>query len=233
VAEEREREGEGRERGLRPRSRYSAFVGVAFLVLIGIAALNTFGDDEGGILGSEPVLGRPIAQFAVPDIRGPLDGDANLAQDDCENAENPCPPEARRTPACEVDLEGAIRVCDLFNRPLVISSWFTRGAECLPTGDAVDEVARRYRGRANFLSLNSGDDREEVEQIVSERGWRLPVGWDRDGAVSTVLGVGACPTLIFAFPGGIIESVSIGTKDEAEIEARVERLLAKSRKRTP
>jgi hypothetical protein len=208
-------------------------VGLAFLVLIAIAALNTFGDEEGGVLGTEPTRGQPVAQFAVPDIRGDLDGDANVAQDDCETAENPCPRDERRTPACEVDLEGAIRVCDLFDRPLVISAWFTRGADCLPTGDAVDRVAREYRGRVNFLSLNSGDDRAEVERIVAERGWTLPVGWDRDGTASTVLGIGACPTLLFSFPGGILQTVNIGELGEEEIARRVERLVRESRDRAP
>jgi hypothetical protein len=220
-----------------PGGRYSTFVGIAFLVLIGIAALNTFGDDEGGVLGGEanPGRGHAVAQFAVPDIRGSLDGDANVAQDDCETSENPCPADKARTPACKIELEGAIRVCDLFDRPLVISTWFTRAADCLPTNDAVDRVATGYRGRVNFLSLNSGDDRAEVERIVDERGWTMPVGWDRDGTVSTVLGVGGCPTLLFVFPGGIIQSVGIGAEElsESEITRRVDTLVAESRRRGP
>jgi hypothetical protein len=228
---------DGRKRdqgeGSPPERRYTTLVGVAFLALIGVAALNTFGDDEGGVLGTEPTKGEPLAQFAVPDIRGALDGDANVAQDDCETARNPCPAGERRAPACEIDVEGAIRVCDLFDRPLVISSWFTRGADCLPTGDAVDRVAREYRGKVNFLSLNSGDERSKVEQIVTERGWTLPVGWDRDGSLSTVLGIGACPTLIFAFPGGILQTVRIGELSAEEIAERVDALVRESRRRAP
>jgi hypothetical protein len=236
----------GRERGTggaRPQSRYTAVVGALFLGIIGIALLNNLGlidfglpgglGGDGGVLGTEPTRGEPLAQFAVPDIRGDLDGDGNVAQDDCETAENPCPPDERRAPACEIELEGAIRVCDLLDRPLVISSWFTRGADCLPTGDAVDRASHKYRGEVNFLSLNTGDDRAEVERIVSERQWTLPVGWDRDGTVSTVLGIGACPTLIFVFPGGILQTVSIGELDDAEIEERVGKLLRESRERAP
>ena len=66
----------------------------------------------------------------------------------------PCPDDERRTPACEIEPEGAIRVCDLFDRPLVISFWFTRGGDCLPSQDVVDDVSRRYGDRVNFLSVN-------------------------------------------------------------------------------
>ncbi len=112
------------------------------------------------MLGAGAEGDLPLAQFAVPDARGELDGDANIAQDDCETAEIPCPDSEQRTPACEVDLEGAIRVCDLFDRPLVLSFWFTRGGECEAQQDVFDAVYRRYSRPVNFLGINARDDRE-------------------------------------------------------------------------
>ena len=52
----------------------------------------------------------------------------------------PCPEDARRTPACRIRAAGAIRVCDLFDRPLVISFWFTKGGDCVDQQDVVDAV---------------------------------------------------------------------------------------------
>jgi hypothetical protein len=224
-----------RSPGFTPGGRYSLFVGLAFVGLIIVAAINAARTGEGTILGTEEVRGEPLPEFAVPDIRGSLDGDANVAQDDCESSENPCPEEDRRTPACEIDPEGAIRICDLFDRPLVISFWFTRGAECLPSQDSFDAVARRYRGRVNFLSLDIRDDRDEVEGIVEDHGWSVPVGWDRDGAVSNIMRIGVCPTVAFAYPGGILESAEIGEDafSEDALSERVDRLVAQSRKRIP
>ena len=57
-----------------------------------------------------------------------------------------------------------IRVCDLFDRPLVISFWFTRGGDCLPSQDSFNEVAERYGDEVNFLSINVRDEREEVRR---------------------------------------------------------------------
>src|SRR5215217_1216485 len=112
--------------------RYSAFVGLAFLVLIVVATLNTIRTQSGGTLGvNEDERGVPLSEFAVPNALppGPLDRDANIAQDDCSTSENPCPADARRESACQIASKGAIRVCDLFNRPLVLSFLFTRGAD--------------------------------------------------------------------------------------------------------
>jgi len=156
-----------------------------------------------------------------------------VAQDDCESSRNPCPAGDRRTPACRVDAEGAIRVCDLFDRPLAISFWFTRGGDCLPTQDAFDEVAGRYAGRVNFLSVNIRDDPSTVADAIDERGWTVPVGLDRDGAVSNLYRVGICPTVVLAYPGGILYAAAArgGNYTAAELSDLIDELLAATRRR--
>jgi thiol-disulfide isomerase/thioredoxin len=188
--------------------RYSTFVGVAFLILIVVATVNTIRTQSGGTLGVDGAQrGIPLSEFAVPNALppGPLNKDANVYQDDCSTAQNPCPKDARRPSACQIPRKGAIRVCDLFNRPLVLSFWFTRGANCLPTQDALNAVAEKYEGRVNFLSIDVRDDPSSVRSIAEDHGWTMAVGYDRDGAVSDLYRVGGCPTVAFAYPGGILD----------------------------
>lgn len=221
------------ERGRGP-GRYPLLVGLAFLALVVVAALNTLRTDDGGLLGAGAFEeGSPLPEFAVPELRRGADADANIYQDDCETSENPCPPDARRTPACRVAAANVIRVCDLFERPLVISFWFSNPGDCPPTQDRVDEVARRYRGRVNFLSLAVRGEREELAEIVAERGWDVPVGWDRDGAVSNLYQVGGCPTVAYAYPGGLLAEARIGADavTEAGLVRSIDRLLVRSRLR--
>ncbi|MEZ5075888.1 MAG: hypothetical protein R2725_00420 [Solirubrobacterales bacterium] len=222
------------------RNRYSILVGLIFLALIVVATVHTLRDR-----GSEWTLGLdrpparwPLPQFAVPAaVGGPEadanvapEADANVAQDDCEVAAIPCPADAERSPACRIAAAGAIRVCDLFDRPLVISFWFTKGGgECAAQQDVVDTVFRRYRGRVSFLSLDIRDDREEVRELVRRRGWEMPVGYDRDGAVASLYRVGGCPTFAYAYPGGTLQGASSGELDAAGLEARVEELLRATR----
>lgn len=220
----------------RPRvaSRYSLFVGIAFIVLVGVAIVNAIGTDGGGILGTgELERGLPLAQFAVPDVRGAVQGDANVAQDDCASGRNPCPAADLRDPACEIDSAGAIRVCDLFDRPLAISFWFTRGGDCLPTQQAFDRVAGRFERRVNFLSVNVRDGRSRVAEIVERSGWSVPVGHDADGVLSNVYGVGVCPTMVLAYPGGILHEAAIkgGNFSEAELTRMVRELIRASARR--
>ncbi len=217
-----------------PGARYPVIVGIAFVVLIAYATFNTVTNDDDGLLGAEEgERGRALAEFAVPDVRGTVEGDANVFQDDCETGDIPCPEDEHRTPACRVDLPGVLRVCDLFDRPLAISFWFTGGADCLAQQDLFDELARRYEDRVNFLSINIRDDIEEVRRTVDERGWLVPVGWDRDGAVSNIYRVGVCPTLALAYPGGILHAAEIGADafTEAALSESLDDLVAASAER--
>lgn len=212
------------------KDRYSIAVGLIFVALVVIAAFNTIGGDGGETLGLDSFEDRwALPEFAVPIATGSLEGDANVAQDDCELAAVPCPDDARRTPACRIGTPGAMRVCDFFALPLVISFWFTKSGDCTAQQDVVDSVYARYRGRVNFLSLDIRDDRDDVRELVSEHGWKMPVGYDRDGAVGGLYRVGGCPTFAYAYPGGTLQSASSGKLTEGQLRARVEHLLAATR----
>ena len=211
------------------RDRYSVIVGLIFLAIIVVATISTLRGGGGGeTLGLDKLPPRwPLPEFAVPAAAGELEGDANVAQDDCETSAIPCPQDAQRTPACRVDLPEAIRVCDFFGRPLVISFWFSKGgSNCVTQQDLVERVFRRYRGRVGFLSLDIRDDRDAVREMVDLRGWTMPVGYDRDGAVGSLYGVGLCPTFAYVYPGGTLQSASVGELTVAQIGERVDRLLA-------
>ncbi len=208
------------------RDRYSLVVGLIFVAVIAVAAINTLGHKDEGTLGLDEVAKRwPLPEFAVPNAAGRLEGDANVAQDDCETGQTPCPEGAERAPACAIRTPGAIRVCDFFSKPLVLSFWFSRGGNCVEQQDVVAQAYARYRGRVNFLSVDIRDDRGTVRGLIRERGWRMPVGYDRDGAVGSLYRVGGCPTFAYVYPGGTLQSASIGELTVGQLDAHVEDLL--------
>ncbi len=212
------------------RDRYSIGVGLLFVAIVAIALINGVPGGDEGTLGLDEQSARwALPEFAVPNAAGGLEGDANVAQDDCSAAALPCPPAARRTPACQLRTRGAIRVCDFFDRPLVLSFWFSKGGDCVDQQDVVDRVYSRYRGRVNFLSLDVRDDRETVRDLIRQRRWRMPVGYDRDGAVASLYRVGGCPTFAYVYPGGVLQSAGIGNLDAGALSARVEHLLRATR----
>lgn len=213
------------------KDRYSIGVGLAFLVFVAFVSIHTLtsgsGEDTLGLDRQPPHW--PLPEFAVPNAAGKLEGDANVDQDDCKSGAVPCPAGDRRKPACELTVAEAIRVCDLFTRPLVISFWFTKGSNCANQQDAVSAAYRRYRDQVNFLSLDVRDSRETVRELIRSHGWRMPVGYDRDGAVASLYRIGGCPTFAYVYPGGTLESASSGELTAAQLGARVRDLLTATR----
>ena len=140
-----------------------------------------------------------------------------------------CP--ARRTraapPPAGSTTPGAIRVCDLFDRPSVISFWFTRGGDCVDQQDVVSDVYRALPW-AGGLPL-AGRARRPRHGPRADPRARL------DGCRSATTAtapspnlyrVGGCPTFVYVYPGGILQSASIGELDRCRSSsARVEELL--------
>lgn len=210
------------------RDRYSVIVGLLFLAVIVVATFQTIEGGGGGkTLGLDELPPRwPLPEFAVPAGAAELEGDANVAQDDCKTSSLPCPEGSQRTPACRIDPDEAIRICDFFDRPLVVSFWFSKGEGCVKQQDLVERVFRRYRDRVGFLSVDIRDDRDTLRDLIRQRGWTMPVGFDRDGAVASLYGVGGCPTFAYVYPGGTLQSASPGELTVAGLSDRVDRLLA-------
>ena len=213
------------------KDRYSIAVGLIFLALIAVATIHSLtGGSAEDTLGLDKQPARwPLPEFAVPAASGKLEGDANIYQDDCGSSSLPCSEDPPRVPACQITVPGAIRVCDLFDRPLVISFWFGTENRCERQQSVVSAVAARYRGRVNFLSLDVLDSRESAGELVREQGWTMPVGFDRDGAVAALYRIALCPTFAYAYPGGTLQSASIGELGVGGLSHHVDELLNATR----
>jgi hypothetical protein len=175
--------------------------------------VNALSTDNPGPTGLEE--GRRLPAFAAPSATGSVEGDSNV--------------DARQ--ACRIRVPDAIRICDYFDRPLVLVAWFSKcGGHCEPVLDAVERVRRRFPGVA-FVGLDIRNSRDEARDAVEENGWRFPMAVDRDGAVGLLYSVGVGPTTFFAYRGGVLAEKALGELTEEELIDRVRRLERTSRQR--
>lgn len=205
----------------RPGNRYAWVVGILMLMGVSVLFITTSLPNSGeGLRG--PDVGKRLPDFAAPSATGNLDGVANVRQRRGGNDA------AGRVPACELTSEDVVNVCELRERPLVLTFVVTRGADCEPQIDRVERLRGEFRD-VNFATIVSGNPRHEVGDIVRRRGWRQPVGVDEDGAVVNMYGVGVCPTTVFSTPDGIVRRVDLGNLTEDQLRARIRALLRRSR----
>ena len=161
-----------------------------------------------------PTKGSKLKAFAAPSALGNVEGDANVCQ------RKPCPDQAGGQPACSLVSEEVVNLCTLRDKPLVLTVIFDRGADCYPQVDRTERVRRDFKD-VNFATVFfTGKERGEVRGLVEARGWRQPVGIDRDGAVANLYGVGGCPTTIFARAGGTVVDTKLGNLTEDDLRRR-------------
>ncbi|HEX2161485.1 MAG TPA: redoxin domain-containing protein [Thermoleophilaceae bacterium] len=206
----------------RPDNRYAWGVGIVMLMAIAVYAVTSSLPDSGeGLRG--PAIGSRLPDFAAPSATGNADNgdDANVRQRSGGSAA------AGPVPACQVVSPEVVNVCELRRKPLVLTFLVTRGADCEPQVDRVERMREEFP-QVEFASVVSGNDREEVEQIVDRRGWTMPVAVDRDGAVVNLYGIGVCPTTVFSTPGGTVRRVELGNLTETQLRSYIRRLVARS-----
>jgi hypothetical protein len=207
---------------VRPTNRYAWVVGILLFMAVSVFAVTTSLNNSGeGLRG--PAVGTKLPDFAAPSATGSAanSDDANVRQARGGNAA------AGPVPACEVVSEEVVNVCELRREPLVLTFLVTRGADCEPQVDRVERMRDEFP-QVEFAAVVSGNDREDVEQIVDRRRWTMPVGVDRDGAVVNLYGIAVCPTTVFSTPGGKVRRVELGNLTEDELRAHIRRLVKRS-----
>jgi hypothetical protein len=146
--------------------------------------------------------------FAVPLAASDLKGDAQVDPDK----------------ACGVRGPKILNSCELADRgPVVLAFFATRSERCERQVDVLERVRRRFP-EVGFAAVSVRGNRGEVRRQARRRGWRMPVGYDHDGAVSNAYAVAICPTITFARTGGKVAGTSFNLLGEQALTRRVEAL---------
>jgi hypothetical protein len=177
---------------------------VAVLVYIGVNSLRTEGPGSRGV-----EAGRELPAFAAPLALSDLEGDANVSGR-----------------ACDVRGAKILNSCELAERGPVVLGFFAEPSQrCDDEIDRLDGLRARFPG-VQFAAVAIRGSRADLRRRVRDRGWELPVGHDRDGAVANLYGVAVCPTIVLARQGGRVVRTVLGSAGAAELEADVEGLGA-------
>ncbi|HEY1356982.1 MAG TPA: hypothetical protein VGF21_01640 [Thermoleophilaceae bacterium] len=202
----------------RPTNRYAWLVGILMLMGVSVLLITTALPNKGEGLFSLK-RGQHMPHFAAPLALGNLEGDANICQ------KRPCPKGSGKIPACELRSSEVLNSCELQRRPVVLTFIFDRGADCFPQVDRVERMMKDVPGVSFATVYFSHKKRDEVRNIVANRGWREPVGIDRDGQVLNRFGVGVCPTTVFSRKGGAVLDSKLGNLTEDQLRANARRLV--------
>jgi hypothetical protein len=192
-------------------------VGVVAVVVLAYITLNTLRTERLDPHGLD--RGVRLPPFAMPLASSGSDKDADVATRAGSGS-------AGNRPACSVRGPEILNVCELSERgPVVLAFVVTAVDECARQVDVLDRVAARVAG-VEFAAVAVREDHDDLRERVRERGWRVPVGYDHDGAAANLYGFGVvCPLLTFAGRDGRVADTELGFLDERALTERAEALL--------
>jgi len=214
----------GRRRTLAPSGRaassFTWVLGVACVLALAYITVNSLRTEGPGSRGVP--VGAVLPPFAAPLATGTLEGDANVARRAGEGGARP---------ACRVRGPQILNSCQLAERgPVVLAFFATLDERCQDQVDQLERLRPRFPG-VQFAAVSIRGGRDRTREVVRKRGWALPVAHDADGAVANAYAVAVCPTLTFAEVGGRVAGTSLGLLAGAALEARVRRIVSRSRAR--
>jgi hypothetical protein len=145
-------------------------------------------------------------------VDGESEGDANIRQDEGGSDEEGA------VPACDVATSDVVNICELRERPVLIT--FVADG-CESALDQVDAVRADFPG-VSFVGVISGESREDLADLLEQNEWGFPIALDPDAAVFNLYRLADCPTTVSAEAGGKVVETTNGPLTEEELRAAIE-----------
>jgi hypothetical protein len=195
----------------RGSGRYTWVVGVAAVILIVIVGANTLPKAGEGLKGLPPGMRMPA--FAAASATGPFDAPANIRQSLADKRQG-------KRPACEVTGPGIVNLCQLRTKPLVLAFIVPGPKKCEQQIDTLQGLRASYPG-VNFAAVVSGGGRGQVSSLVRKHGWTFPVAHDQPPVLFNLYRVAICPTITFAYRGGVVRRSTIHPLSAQQLRAEI------------
>jgi hypothetical protein len=197
----------------RPSGRYAWVVGVAAIIVIIVVGAKTLPHSGEGLKGLPPGSHLPV--FAASEATGPSDAPPNFKRSATDKVVG------NKTPACDVHGPGVVNLCDLRQKPLVLALIVPGPRRCERQLDAIQRIKGSYPG-VNFAAVVSGRSKGTVRSLVRRRGWTFPVALDPALTLFGLYRAAICPTITFAYQGGLVRLSTIKPLSEAQLRTEIE-----------
>ena len=185
-------------------------VGLAATIVLVYITWNTIRTPGQG--GAGVPAGAALPPFAAQLVTAPTEREYDANVQPSAGGGHPA--------ACDVRGAGVVNSCALAERgPVVIAFLIVPSRRCEDQMTVIDRLRSRFPS-VGFAGVAIRGSRETIRAAVARNRWRLPIAWDRDGAVANAYAVSVCPTLILARRGRVVRSL-VGERDAAELEREI------------
>lgn len=204
-----------------PGQSYMWVVGVAAVIAVVAAGINSIPNAKRGISG--PAAGTTLPRFAAPKATGPdTDAEPNTKQSATDKGA------ANKVPACEINVPGALRICDYEQKPLIVVFIVPGAPACERFGDRLQAATARFPG-VNVVGVVSGVGQGRARSLVEDHGWTFPVAVDHNLSVFNTYRIALCATAVFAYKGGVVHHTKVEAQKytDAQLNAAIRSITSR------
>lgn len=123
-----------------------------------------------------------------------------------------------------LDSSGLLDTQELRGHPLVVNFWATWCGPCRLEMPMFEEYHQRFGEDVQFLAVNDGETRAEVQDFVDELGLTFDILLDPGYQVSDQYQIRAFPTTYFVDAKGTVQAVHIGLLSEGQLKDYLEQV---------
>lgn len=112
----------------------------------------------------------------------------------------------------------------LIGRPLVVNFWFSTCEPCRREFPVLVDVAAK-RPDVRFVGVNLRDTNERAEAFMRDFGATFENYFDRDGRLTSAMGVATAPVTLVVDQGGVVRQQLTGEITESMLVEALERVF--------
>jgi cytochrome c biogenesis protein CcmG/thiol:disulfide interchange protein DsbE len=130
-------------------------------------------------------------------------------------------------PQCDLrTLDGeAVALTDFRGKPVLVNFWSTWCVPCEVEHNLLQQAAKAYGSRAQFLGVVYQDEESAVRRYVNRKGSTYPQMMDPGSRCSIDYGVSGVPETFFIDPAGVVIHKKTGPLTGMEIQRYIDPIL--------
>jgi cytochrome c biogenesis protein CcmG, thiol:disulfide interchange protein DsbE len=97
-------------------------------------------------------------------------------------------------------------------QPVAFVFWASWCPECRRQLPEINSVAKKYKGKVQFYSINTNDSRSDAAAYVKREGIDFPALVDVPGDVADSYGIIGVPTVILIGDDGVVKSIDLDVR---------------------
>ena len=121
-----------------------------------------------------------------------------------------------------------IRFADLVGKPLLLNIWATWCPPCREELPFFQQAFEKYAENITFVFLSVDDEKEEVEEFITENGYTFPVYLDPAAESLMTYGINSIPVTVLVDAEGNILEGWVGSLPEEMVAQCMEILLGEA-----